>query len=146
MALSFEEVNVLGNIINDTFGKASTNYTGDDSRYTAYGPGEQSSTSTKAVLHGEILTITSLEIVNLGQIGNQHHVITQSENLLNQHIKKYIAFVKKEFKKKEKDGGAGRALKCKQIKHSERNDVEMINHYANNRRAIIRRSIDFEVD
>ena len=46
------------------------------------------------------------------------------------------------FKKKE---NAGRVLKCTQIKDSERNSVEMINHYAENRRAIVRRSIDFEV-
>ena len=46
------------------------------------------------------------------------------------------------FKKKE---NAGRSLKCKQIKDSERNSVEMLNHYNVNRPAIIRRMIDFEV-
>ena len=46
------------------------------------------------------------------------------------------------FKKKE---NAGRALKCKQVKDSERTDVEMINHYAATRRAYVRRSITFEV-
>ena len=145
MALNFEEVNILGNIINDTYGKGSTNYDEGGSRYTVHGPGNQSSVVTKSTLHGEILTVTSLSIVNLTSPSTQHQQISNCENELNQYIKKYISNVKKEFKKKEKDGGAGRALKCKQIKNSERNSVEMINHYNANRPAIVRRSIDFEV-
>ena len=93
-------------------------------------------------MHGEILTVTSLAVVNLSSIHMQHQEIAKVENELNQHVKGYISHVKKVFKEKDK---AGRALKCKQIKNSERNDVEMLNHYANNRRAIVRRSIDFEV-
>ena len=142
MPLNFEEVNVLGNIINDTFGKGSTNYGEGGNRYTAYGPGNHSSVVTKSSLQGEILTVTSLSVINLAHIHTQHQEIAKCENELNQHIKKYIAEVKKDLKKKE---NAGRALKCKQIKDSERNSVEMINHYAENRRAIVRRSIDFEV-
>ena len=145
MALSFEEINVLGNIINDTYGKGSTNYDEGGSRYTAYGPGNQSSVVTKSSLRGEILTVTSLSIVNLTSPSTQHQQISNCENELNQYIKKYISNVKKEFKKKTKDGGAGRALKCTQVKNSERNSVEMINHYNANRPAIVRRSIDFEV-
>ena len=54
MSLNFEEVNVLGNLINDTFGKASTN-TGyssveDDGnpRYGGYASTSASSVATKA--------------------------------------------------------------------------------------------------
>ena len=142
MALSFEEINVLGNIINDTFGKGSTNYGEGASRYTAAGAGNHSSVVTKSSLQGEMLTVTSLAVINLSHIHVQHQEITKCENELNQHIKKYIAETKKEFKKKE---NAGRALKCKQIKDSERNSVEIVSPYAENRRAIVRRSIDFEV-
>ena len=131
-----------GNIINDTYGKGSTNYDEGGTRYTPVGPNNNSSVVTKSSLHGEILTVTSLSVVNLSHIHTQHQEIAKCENELNQYIKKYISNVKKEFKKKEY---AGRALKCNQIKNSERNSVEMINHYAENRRAIIRRSIDFEV-
>lgn len=145
MGLNFQEVNVLGNIINDTYGKGSTNYGEGDARYTEAGPGNHSSVATKSSLHGNILTVTSLSVINLTSPSTQHQQIANCENELNQHVKKYIANIKKEFKKKEKDGGAGRALKCKQIKDSERNDVEMINHYNANRPAIVRRSIDFEV-
>jgi len=142
MPLNFEEVNILGNIINDTYGKGSTNYGEGGSRYTAAGPGSHSSVVTKATLHGEILTVTSLSIINLAHIHTQHQEIAKCENELNQHVKKYISEAKKEFKKKE---NAGRALKCKQVKESERNSVEIISPHAENRRAIIRRSIDFEV-
>ena len=148
MALNFEEINILGNIINDTYGKGSTNYGESISTlggYTRGGAGQPSSVVTKATLSGNILTITSLSVINLTSPSTQHQQIVNCENELNQHVKKYIGNVKKEFKKQVKNGGAGRALKCKQIKNSERNSVEMINHYNENRPAIIGRSIDFEV-
>lgn len=145
MSLNFEEVNILGNIINDSYGKGSTNYGEGGTRYTAYGAGNHSSVVTKSSLHGDILSVTSLSVINLSHIHTQHQEIVKCENELNQHIKKYIADIKKEFKKKEKDGGAGKTLKCKQVNNSERNDIEMINHHATTRQAIIRRSIDFEV-
>lgn len=151
MALNFEEVNVLGNIINDTFGRPSTQtgYSSADKGgnlayggYAGGGTGTANTVVTKSSLHGDILTVTSLAVVNLSHIHTQHQEIAKTENELNQHIKAYISEVKKSFKKKEH---AGRALKCKQIKDSERNSVELINPYAETRRSIVRRSIDFEV-
>ena len=151
MALNFEEVNILGNIINDTYGKPSTQ-TGYSSvkhggnpaygGYAAGGTGTANTVVTKSSLHGEILTVTSLAVINLSHIHTQHQEIAKCENELNQHIKKYISEIKIQFKKKE---NARRALKCKQVKESERNSVEIISPYAENRRAIVRRSIDFEV-
>jgi len=151
MSLNFEEVNILGNIINDTFGKPSTQ-TGYSSKklegnlaYGGYGGGRTgtaNTVATKSSLHGEILTVTSLAVINLSHIQTQHQEIAKCENELNQHIKSYISEVKKQFKKKEY---AGRALKCTQVKESERNSVEIISPYAENRRAIVRRSIDFKV-
>ena len=151
MSLSFEEVNILGNIINDTFGKPSTHtgYSsakqGGNPAYGGYSPGgfgTANTVVTKSGLSGEVLTVTSLAVINLANLHTQHQEIAKVENELNQHIKKYISHIKKVFKKKEH---AGRALKCKQVKDSENNSVEMINHYSENRRAIVRRSIDFEV-
>lgn len=143
MALNFNEVNILGNIINDTYGKASTNFDSEN-RYITATPNTPNSLTvvTKSSLQGSILTVTSLSIVNLTLPQSQHQEIAKCENELNQYIKKYILNVKKEFKKKE---NAGRPLKCTQIKNSERNSVEMLNHYNVNRPAIIRRIIDFEV-
>ena len=59
MALSFEEVNILGNIINDSFGKSSTKY----AQYTPHD--SNTSIVTKSSFEGNILTVVSLEIVNL---------------------------------------------------------------------------------
>lgn len=151
MALSFEEMNILGNLTNDTFGKPSTQtgYSsaeyGGNPAYGGYargGTGTANSVATKAAFDGNVMHVTSLAIVNLGHIGMQHQEIAKCENELNQHIKAYISDLKKRFKKKE---NAGRALKAKQVKDSEKTSVEMINHYASTRRAYVRRTICFEI-
>ena len=149
MALSFEEVNVLGNLINDTYGKASThseyNSEEDDGnlRYGGYSPQSVNSVATKSSLQGEQLCVTALCIKNLGPIGHQHKVIQDTENELNQHINKYMSALKKDFKKKEH---AGRALKTKEDKNKRTTDVQMINHYSETRQAYIYRRAYFEIN
>ena len=142
MALSFEEMNILGNITNDTYGKYSTQGEYGESRLGGYSTGAANSVANKVTFAGNVMHITSLAIVNLGPIGMQHQEITKCENELNQHIKKYLSEIKKAFKKKEH---AGRALKAKLVKNSEKTSVEMINHYAATRRAYVRRTICFEI-
>ena len=151
MALNFEEVNVLGNLINDTYGKPSTQtgYSsvehGGNPRYGGYsagGTGTVNSVATKASLQGERLCVTSLCIVNLGPHGHQQQVIQQTENELNSHINGYMKDLKKRFKKKEY---AGRALKAKEDKNKRTTDVQMINHYAETRQAYIYRRAYFEI-
>ena len=148
MALSFEEVNVLGNLINDTYGKSSTHtgYStaelGGNLRYGGYSSRSDNSVVTKSSLQGEQLCVTALCIKNLGPHGHQHQVIQDTESELNQHINKYMSSLKKDFKKKE---NAGRALKTKEDKNKRTTDVQMINHYAATRRAYIRRTICFEI-
>ena len=109
MALNFDEVNVLGNIINDTFGKSSTQ-TGYSSAkqggnlayggYASGGFGTANTVATKSALHGDKLVVTSLAVINLADLSTQHQQIANCENELNQHIKAYISEVKKSFKKK----------------------------------------------
>ena len=157
MALSFEEVNVLGNLINDTYGKGSTNPGGDDrtSGVPSYGnsrlggyneprssSGSLSTVATKASLQGEMLCVTSLCIVNLGPHGHQHQKIQDTENELNQYINKYMKDLKKDFKKKK---FAGRALKTKEDTNRRTTDVQMINHYAETRQAYVYRRAYFEI-
>lgn len=148
MALSFEEVNVLGNLINDTFGKYSTrgeyNSAEDDGdlRYGGYSSKSDNSVVCKASLQGEQLCVTSMCIKNLGPHGHQHQVIQDTENELNQHINKYMTALKRDFKKKEH---AGRALKTKEDKSKRTTDVQMINHYAETRQAYIYRRAYFEI-
>ena len=146
MALSFEEMNILGNLVNDTYGKPSTQTGYGESRLGGYypgGAGTASSVATKAAFDGNVMHVTSLAIINLGPIGTQHQEIAKCENELNQHIKAYVSDLKNRFKKKE---NAGRALKVKQVKDSEQTGVEMINHYAATRRAYVRRTICFEIE
>jgi hypothetical protein len=70
MALSFEEVNILGNIVNDTYGRGSTETEYGESRLGGYSSGN--SVVTKASFDGDIMHVTSLAIINLGHIGMQH--------------------------------------------------------------------------
>ena len=151
MALSFEEIKKLGNLVNDTFGKPSTQtgyssaeHGGDPAYggYAKYSTGTANSVATKASFDGNIMHVTSLAIINLGPIGTQHQEIAKVENELNQHIKAYVSELKKRFKKKEH---AGRALKAKLVKDSEKTNVEMLNHYAATRRAYVRRTFCFEI-
>lgn len=148
MSLSFHEVNCLGNIINDTFGKASTGYDDDQfeqrwGSYTQHRPGNHDSIVTKVSLQGDVLCITAIGIYNLGPIHHQHTVIKTAENELNQHVNKKLSAIKSEFKKKE---FAGRALKTKELKDSDRTlDVYDINLHAETRPAYIHRSARFEI-
>ena len=138
MSLSFEEVNILGNLMNDTYGKSSTT-----SPYPSrLGKYDESTVSTKGSLQGDKLCVTSLCIKNLGPHGQQHQVIHDTEGELDQRINKYMSELKKDFKKKEH---AGRALKTKEDKSKRSTDVQMINHYAETRQAYIFRRAFFEV-
>jgi len=135
MSLNFEEVNILGQLMNDTFGKSSTGmgkYKND-----ASGAG----VAIKASLSGNILILMAMAVKNLGTHGQQHHEITNCENELNQYINFYIKDLKSNFKNE-----SGRALKCKQVKGSEITDVESINHYSPTRPSYIRRYIHFEIE
>jgi hypothetical protein len=148
MGLSFEEVNVLGSIINDTFGKASTGY--DDEQYestlggySAYNQGSHDSIVVKCSLDGDCLCLTAVGIYNLGPHSHQHKVISDAENELNQYLNKKLKDIKNTFKKKE---AAGRALKTKEIKDMGRPlDIQDLNHYAETRPSYIYRRAYFEV-
>ena len=148
MALSFKEVNVLGNLTNDTFGKYSTqggynsSENDGDPKYGGYSSHLDNSVVCKASLQGEQLCVTSLCIKNLGPHGHQHQVIEDTENELNQHINKYMSVLKKDFKKKEH---AGRALKAKEDKSKRTTDVQDINFYSERRQAYIYRRAYFEI-
>jgi hypothetical protein len=138
MSLNFEEVNILGNLMNDTYGKSSTT----SSYPSRLGKYDDSTVSTKASLQGDQLCVTSLCIKNLGPHGQQHQVIHDTTNELDQRIKKYMTTLEKDFKKKE---NAGRKLKKKEDKNKRSTDVQMINHYAETRQAYIFRRAYFEV-
>ena len=153
MSLSFEEVNIIGNIINDTFGKSSTGYDEDQldpslggfAKFKIGGDstGSHDSIVVKSSLEGDCLCVTAVGIYNLGPHSHQHQVIQTADNELNQFVKKRLTFIKKEFKKKE---NAGRALKTKELKDKGRElDIQDLNHYAETRPFYIYKRAFFEV-
>jgi len=152
MSLTQKEIDILGNIINDSFGKGSTNSESDyDSKLGGYAkrsvPGKSVTTNaTKASFsYGDdciILNVTSIAVVNLGPIHHQHQVITQTENELNQFINKFMSRLKAEFKKK---ANAGRALKVKEFKERRRTDTQAINIHSELRTSYVHRNAYFEL-
>ena len=134
MSLNFDEINVLGQIINDTYGKSSTG----EGRYK--NDPTNASVAIKASLEGNKMHLMAITIKNLGPHNQQHKAVLDCENELNQYLSKYVSECKKEFKKL-----TGRALVCKQIKESESTDIEIINHYAATRASYVRRRVSYEI-
>jgi hypothetical protein len=123
--LTFDEINVLGNIFNTTFGRSSVTGAG-------YG--------ITAKLHGSLLEIKYQTVVHYnssdGLATQQKENERESVDVLNQGI----AEAKRQFRE-----ASGRALKLKEV--SSADDVELISATANNPRKIAyyRRHITFEI-
>jgi hypothetical protein len=122
MNLSFDEINMIGQILDNTVGKGST---GDG----VYGADGNASVAIRSSMSGNTLTVMAIAIKNLGLHAQQANEISSCENELDQRINKHIANLKSEFKK-----AAGRALKVKQDKDS-----------ISTRPAYVRRFISFEL-
>jgi len=103
--LNFEENNVLGQILNDTYGKSST----------AVSP----TMSIKGSLQGDILTLQYTTVVNLASERNLRDQVSVCEDESVKLTKQYLKNLKSEFKT-----DAGRGLKIKEL--SSDDTVEMI--------------------
>lgn len=127
--LSFEEVNILGQILNDTFGIGSTT--------------TNATSALKSSLEGDILSVMGIEVINLVDYHHAEEESKKSADQLDQRIDAFIREVKKSFKDE-----AGRALKCNLIKGSESTDVEIINYsaYSAKRSAYVRRRMNFKCE
>jgi len=123
--LTFEETNILGNIINNTFGKASTN---------AAGYGIQTS------LGGNILTLKYATIVHFNSSDGLKTQKNEHERRSNEMLNNKLAEIKLEFKEL-----ADRSLKIKEISNSD--DVELVSAsaYSERKIAYYRREIEFEI-
>ena len=143
MSLSFEEYNIIGDLINDTLGYASTESQYGEDKLGGYYPIKQNTSSTTVIkyeLQGESMIIKCLAVINLGTISNQRDQIQAAENELTQRIKKAATELKSKFKKH-----AGRALKLTMIKGSENTAISDINPYAETRRSYVQRSIAYKM-
>jgi hypothetical protein len=85
--LNFNEVNLLGSIIDTTFGRSST---------------EDASCSIKAQLTGESLVVTYHEIVNIARDQDRKMQFVPCEERGIKAVKKRIADIEREFKKAAK--------------------------------------------
>jgi hypothetical protein len=124
--LTFEEINVLGNIFNTSFGKSST------AAAKGYG--------ITAKVHASLLEIKYQTIVHYnssdGLATQQKERERESVDVLNQAL----ASAKEQFRE-----SAGRTLKVKEL--SSNDDIELVSATANNPRKIAyyRRNIIFEI-
>ena len=123
--LTFEESNILGNIINDTFGKSTT-------RDAGYG--------IKTTLGGNILSLRYTTIVHFN---SSEGLLTQKkeyERQSNEMLNKKLAEIKSEFREL-----SGRAIKIKEV--SKTDDVELVSAsaYSERKIAYYRREFKFEI-
>lgn len=121
--LSFEEVNILGNILNNTFGKAST----QDKGY-----------SVKHSLQGSKLVLKYNAIVHFNDTDGLTTQKKEEERISSQMLDDKIADTKREFREQ-----AGRALKVEKLR--ERDEVEVISMTSSRKIAYYRRFITFEI-
>ena len=113
--MTFNEVNVLGQIIDTSFGRSSS----PDGTY-----------SLKCTLAGDTMTIKYTTIVHLAtERSLRDQVVATCVPESAQRIDAYLANLKKEFKE-----GAGRALKTTDLGGND--DVELIQSTSNSPRKV----------
>lgn len=124
--LSMQEVNVLGQILNSTWGASSTTAS---PRY-----------SIKHTMQGDVVTLTYTTITNIVMGINPHDQVREQERESIQLISDYVKNVEKAFKQT-----AGRALKLSEIASDD--SVEMISMSPHNpkRTAYYRRKTSYKI-
>ena len=123
--LTFEETNILGNIINTSFGKAST-------RDAGYG--------ITTSLAGNRLTLKYATVVHFNSSDGLTTQKKEHERQSNEMLQQKIKEVKADFREQ-----AGRALKVSEI--DSKDDVELISAtaYSERKIAYYRRALVFEI-
>lgn len=130
MSLDMKDYNILGSIINDTYGKSS-----QSQKHLTY--------NVRSSLSGEKMTITCITVINLVDNSMMEGEVKRCEKECDQVINHYVSQVKKDFKSEAK-----KALKIKKIKGSEDISTELAGYFSPHspvRTAYIRRKIDFEL-
>jgi hypothetical protein len=125
--LNFEEVNVLGQVCNDTWGYTSTP--------------KSPTLSIKASLSGDILTVSYTTIVTLVSDRNMRDQCKRYEEESVKMTDDYMKNVKKEFKT-----SAGRALKTKTLNSDDSIQVITTSPYTLKKNAYYRRATSFKVE
>jgi len=125
--LNFEEINVLGQVCNDTWGYTSTP--------------KAPTLSIKATISGDVLTVTYITIVTLASDRNMRDQCQRYEEESVKMTNDYMKNIKKEFK-----GSAGRALKVKTLNSDDNIQVITTSPYTIKKNAYYRRATNFKVE
>lgn len=122
---TFDELNILGNIINHTFGKSSIR---DNGIHIA------------TSLEGNLLSLKYNTVVYFNSSDGLTTQKKEHERMSNEGLDKCMASIKADFRDQ-----ASRALKVKEISNTD--DVELISATANSERKIAyyRRKMVFEI-
>jgi hypothetical protein len=124
--LNFEEVNVLGNILNTTWGRSSTT--------------KVPTVSIKSALSGEVLTLTYTTIITLATDRNLRDQASRHEEDSVKLLSDYIKNCKKDFK-----DGCSRALKVKEIQTRDTIEIISTSPFTLKRPAYYRRITSYRV-
>jgi len=125
--MNFEEINILGNILNDTWGNSN----------------ENSGAAFKVV--GKItgknqMTITCFCVVNLLNREEMQREVDKSYDQLNKACNEYLKQVKKDFSKV-----GGRALKTKDLGSTPSAELINMSGYSQKGTALVRCVYKFEI-
>ena len=123
--LTFEETNILGNILNTSFGKSST-------RDAGYG--------IKTTLAGNSLTIKYQTIVHFNSSDGLATQKKEHERQSNEMLSKKMTEIKADFREQ-----SGRALKIKEVSNSDDEELVSASAYSERKIAYYRRALIFEI-
>ena len=130
MALDMKDYNVLGSVINTTYGNSS-----QSQKHSVF--------NVSASLSGNFMTLTCITVVNLADVTMMENEVKKCERECNQVINHRIGQIKKDFK-----AAAKKALKIKKVKGKDNTSTELAGYFSPHspvRTAYIRRVIVFEL-
>lgn len=127
--LNTSEINMLGQICNDTWGSGG------------YANKKSPTLSIKTVMQGNIMTLTYTTVVNVASERNLRDQAKVFEGESIKALKSYLDHVKKTFK-----ASSNRALKCKEKSNNDSIELISTSPYTPRKTAYYRRFVTYEVE
>ncbi len=125
--MNFQDYNILGSILDDTFGSATDN----NGSFKCNGK----------ITKENKLTVTCMVVVNLLNRSEMQAEAKTAEDTLNKLCKEYIKRIKKEFKEQ-----AGRALKTKQVSNDTSVELIQMSSYSPKGMSLVRQVHVFDIN
>ena len=127
--LNTSEINLLGQITNDTWGAGG------------YANKKSPTLSVKTAIQGNMMTLTYTTVVNVASERNLRDQTKVFEGESIKALKSYLDHVKKSFKEV-----SGRALKCKEASNTDSIELITTSPYTPRKTAYYRRFVTYEVE